>query len=137
MPKKVVDLSPRRRDKKTSKANSMVNKGKWKTAFFINYNVFVIYGLGWISVEKAGCRSKKSNRSWKGNEHLRTYGVRVITLDFESNNPSSNLGMSSFLSTFLPGSFFCQCPSSNIDLLSFAFHPYIFYLHQFSKYLIS
>ena len=28
MPKKAVDLSPRRRDKKTSKANSMVHKGK-------------------------------------------------------------------------------------------------------------
>ena len=26
-----------------------------------------------------------------------TYGVMVSTLDFESNNPSSNLGMSSFL----------------------------------------
>lgn len=25
-----------------------------------------------------------------------TYGVMVSTLDFESNNPSSNLGMSSF-----------------------------------------
>ena len=29
-------------------------------------------------------------------KHLRTYSVMVITLDFESNNPSSNLGMSSF-----------------------------------------
>lgn len=30
----------------------------------------------------------------------RTYGVMVSTLDFESNNPSSILGMSSFLHYF-------------------------------------
>jgi hypothetical protein len=33
----------------------------------------------------------------EGRELTRTYGVMVSTLDFESNNPSSILGMSFFL----------------------------------------
>ena len=65
----------------------------------------------WSSSMTAGASVKKASVSWSFwnfyflviihfELHYRSYGVMVSTLDFESSNPSSNLGRTSLFSQF-------------------------------------
>jgi hypothetical protein len=59
------------------------------------YNYLPAFQLG-LSIIPIDYDAKKAN--FRLSVYRRTYGVMVSTLDFESNNPSSILGMSFFRS---------------------------------------